>query len=160
VLQVLLAMMFLAIIGGSGGWLAAQRQKQHHTAAVVATSPPASPSPNPSPSPSTPDRCLPQTEEAANVSPLFLVLYIRTAKSEVWICESSAGTLYYQGHRGKPGDPLVEGKTSLFVPNVVRNGDGFIATNTDSNGTTQYFVTKDRLVTVPGQPEAVVESRP
>jgi hypothetical protein len=169
-------MMFLGIIGGSGGWLAAERQKQHEAAVTVHTSspaPPASPSPSPDASPSpSPDasptagtrRCPSHTEDVAKMSPLYEVLYIQTAKSEAWICQDGSGTLYYQGHRGKPGEALVEGTNALFLTGVVQEGDAYVATNNDNNGTTQYVVTAKQLVRkvngVPGQPEAVQITRP
>jgi hypothetical protein len=107
---VLLAMMFLTIIGGSGGWLAAERQKQHHTAAAATESPlpapstPESPSPSPVPSASpAPARCPKHSETVSGISPLVELLYIRTDQSEAWICQDGKGALYYQGHLGQPG---------------------------------------------------------
>src|SRR5256885_240439 len=48
-------------------------------------------------------RCLPHTEELAGTGQLTQLLYLHTAQSEVWICKSDNGTLYYQGHSGSPG---------------------------------------------------------
>ena len=59
------------------------------------------------------------------------------------------GTLFYQGHRGQPGEPMVEGSTALFLTAVEPEGaHGYVATNTDpDNGhVTKYHVTPDQLV--------------
>ena len=90
-------------------------------------------------------RCPAHTEEQAGVSPLYQALYLRTAQSEVWICQDVNGKLYYQGHRGQPGDQLVEGKTALYLPDVEREGTGFVARNSNSNGVTTYHVTSGAL---------------
>lgn len=82
-----------------------------------------------------------------------LVLYLRTERSQVWIC-AVGDTLFYQGHRGGPGGRLVEGYNALFLTTVERAGHGYLATNKSRNGTTTYDVTKERLIrTTNGRPD-------
>jgi hypothetical protein len=181
VLQVLLAMVFLAIIGGSGGWLAAQRQKQHHAAASAHASSPApdpttADSPTPASASGTPSavasrsatgrECPEHTEAVAGITPLLELLYLRTAGSEVWICQDRGGALYYQGHLGPSGEVLAEGTNALFLDTVAKDPDvagGYVATNIDPKGTTRYFVSTSQLVKeirgTRGKPEPAVTSR-
>jgi hypothetical protein len=93
-------------------------------------------------------RCLPHTEELAGAGELAQLLYLHTPQSEVWICKASNGTLYYQGHTGSPGQDLQENVNALFLTTVEREGDnGYVATNTDSSGAvTKYHVKPKRLV--------------
>ncbi len=93
-------------------------------------------------------RCPAHTENQAGAGQLTQLLYLHTAQSEVWICAGGDGTLYYQGHAGQPGDDLVEGQNALFLKDVQREGgNGYVATNTDPAGPiTKYHVTPRRLV--------------
>ena len=93
-------------------------------------------------------QCLDHTVEQAGAGPLTQLLHLRTDQSDVWICQAQNGALYYQGHRGPPGEDLVEGRNALFLPGAQREaGVGYVATNTDQNGrVTEYHVTADRLV--------------
>ncbi|HKT01679.1 MAG TPA: hypothetical protein VJT31_19310 [Rugosimonospora sp.] len=134
--QVLLAIVFLAIIGGSAGYLAAHRQLQRE--ARTADGATATPGPE----------CPKHTETLAGVGQLRQLLYIHTTASEVWICTDTSGRLYYQGHLGQPGQALIEGATSLFLATVQREGpDGYVATNTDpkTGEVTKYHVTPQAL---------------
>jgi hypothetical protein len=92
--------------------------------------------------------CPQHTVDQAGAGQLTQLLHLRTNQSDVWICQAQDGALYYQGHRGPPGENLVEAKNALFLPNAQReNGDGYVATNTDQSGRiTEYHVTVDRLV--------------
>ncbi|WP_238010289.1 hypothetical protein KZZ52_53050 [Dactylosporangium sp. AC04546] len=79
--------------------------------------------------------------------PLVLVLYIRTDRnSEVWICRESSGLgLWYQGHDKRqgyyPDEIPVEGDNGLLLSTVTAAGDGFLATNEE----TQYRVSRKEL---------------
>ena len=92
--------------------------------------------------------CPQHTVDQAGAGPLTQLLHLRTDQSDVWICQAEDGALYYQGHRGPPGEDLVENKNALFLPSAQReNGNGYVATNTDQNGRiTEYHVTADRLL--------------
>jgi hypothetical protein len=99
-------------------------------------------------SPADSTHCPQHTIDLARSGSLTLLLYLHTGKSEVWVCKSGDGTLFYQGHLGQPGGSLKEGKTALFLTTIAPEGSGYVATNTDpSNGhVTKYHVTSDQLV--------------
>jgi len=103
------------------------------------------------PSAGTGTRCLKHTEDLAGAGPLTQVFYLHTAQSEVWVCKSGNGTLFYQGHRGQPGPETdLNGTNSLFLRTIEPGSgdDTYIATNTDpDNGrVTRYHVNKSRLI--------------
>ena len=157
----LLAVIFLAVLGAGAGFsLGTLARDGHASASTGDTS-----GPGPGGDGHTPDaggttggtptgsggqRCPSHTEQQAGVAPLTQLLYLHTAKSEVWICQDKDGTLYYQGHRilKQVDEKLVEGTNALFLFKVDHEGDGYVATNTDpSNGhVTRYHVTRDKLI--------------
>jgi hypothetical protein len=163
------AVIFLAVLGAGAGFSLGTLSRDGHVSATgpgtdtTTTPPPGGQGQTPStPASSAPTgdggrsgtgtgggtRCLQHTEQQAGVSPLYQVLYLHTDKSEVWICKSTDGTLYYQGHKGQPGEPLNEGSTALFLKTIQREGsDGYVATNVDPNNgnVTKYHVTAQRL---------------
>lgn len=97
------------------------------------------PSPGKSYPPTRKDACPKQSEEAAG-TPLTLVLFIRTSRSEVWICQGQ-GRTFYQGHvRGQPFTAATS-NTTLFTDNVRYEAGIHKATN----GDTVYFVSTERL---------------
>jgi hypothetical protein len=163
---VAVAAVFLAIIGGSVGFVlgdradraeqvANQSQDTGEQPADQNQDPAADPAPPP-PEPQQPDNGTEQPTDgehcpdhtvrlahrAGSSGDLDLKLYLHTNRSEVWICVDGSGTLFYQGHRGSPGQRLVEGKNALFLTTVETEGDGYKATNAD----TTYHVTSEKLV--------------
>jgi hypothetical protein len=158
--QVLVAALFLAVIGGSVGLVLGLRDNAGtgKPGADRGSSSPAdnqgqgsgqSPSPSDTPgssaSPSG-SACPQQAVTAAGQGALVRLLYIQTATSEVWICQDTQGDLFYQGHRGQPGEALVEGTNALFLTQVAPEGDGYVATNPKgTNGITTYHVTRQDL---------------
>jgi hypothetical protein len=150
---VAIAALFLAVIGASVGFVLGARaedREQHRPAAIDPGAPPGE-GQNPQPPPPPAGKACPEhTEQLAKEhgSPggLKQKLYIRTDQSEVWICIDSRGTLFYQGHRGAPGEDLVEGETALFLTDVETDGDGYAATNNTGKNTTRYEVTPAKLV--------------
>ncbi|MET8148234.1 hypothetical protein ACIBSW_31110 [Actinoplanes sp. NPDC049668] len=84
---------------------------------------------------------------------LVQVLRVRAESTgtTVWICSDEAGRLYYQGNRGGY-ETWIEGKTALFLTDVVKKDDGYHAVA--ANGTT-FFVNEQRLEIVrkKGEPE-------
>ena len=171
----LLAMVFLAIIGASVGVIIGLRSDGTTsgppdgglgagTGSSTAT-PPASASHTPpvtaSGTPPVIERCLEHTEKLARDkgSPGGLVVhaYYLTSGSEVWICKDTAGTLWYQGHRGGPADRvLVEGDNALFLATVQRIDGGYVATNQNADGRTDYRVTR-RLLRIEQSSHGVIE---
>jgi len=164
-----LAVIFLAVLGAGAGFSLGTLARDGHPTATSSTgTPPTGADQTPvtnvpatdgtPPTPST-VRCLAHTEQQAGVAPLSQVLYLHTADSEVWICQSAGGTLYYQGHKGQPGGTLTEKATALFLTTVEREGsDGYVATNTDpaDGHVTKYHVTSRQLIiedTVTGHQE-------
>ena len=48
--------------------------------------------------------------------------------SAVWICRDEAGALYYHANRGGGRATWIEDQTALFLPDVRRDGDGYVVT--------------------------------
>jgi hypothetical protein len=169
-IAVIMAVVFLAVIGASVGYLLGteKREKANKVAGQQTTEPTAAPtdlptggpettgpgntggttrtrSPNPTKSypPTRRDACPQQTAEgvgAASSGDLNLVIYVRTARSEAWICQYQ-GRSFYQGHvRGK-AFPSATSDGSILVTNVRYEGGVHAATN----GNTVYYVSPERL---------------
>lgn len=169
----LLALVFLAVIGGSVGAVLGLRADRG-AGGADAGGPPGSggatgtapqsqptgdgtgPATQPPTTPATPSRACPEvTGQAARAegSPggLSYVLYIRTDESQVWVCRDTAGRLWYQGHRhlGSPTPelPAATSDNTLFLVDVVAVPDGgYLATNTGRTATTYYRVSPAWLV--------------
>lgn len=149
---VIIAVIFLAILGtGVGLVLGSQNKKADAgnradgdpgatavpSATATAGTPTARPTSTRPPStggsyrPVARDRCPQQTEEAAGAT-LTVKRYVKTNRSEAWIC-SGGGKLYYQGHvlgasfRGATTD------TTIFLTSVTAENDVYIARNGDTN---------------------------
>lgn len=89
------------------------------------------------------DACPQQTAEAVGAGSsdaLNLVLYVRTARSEAWICQYQ-GRTFYQGHLRGRSFPAATSDTSILVNNVRYEAGVHAATN----GTTVYYVSPERL---------------
>jgi hypothetical protein len=164
---VLLAAFFLAVIGASAGYLYAHRVAGDLAAPVprtpgvpaatttaAAPSSPSSPSgtasASPNPLASDPLACPAPTEraarEAGSPGALHTVLYVDTGRSEVWICRDLGDHLWYQGRLiGEPFDTATSAST-LFLGDVVPEGDGYVATNRDAAGQTRYHVSRGYLI--------------
>lgn len=158
ILQVLLAMLFLAIIGGTVGYLLG---KQHNSGrpqasgsgrSTATTGPSVGVSGGTgagSPTPGTGIRCPSHTEAQAGTQ-LTQVLHLHTTVgTDVWICQSADGTLYYQGRRAG-SSTFQEKVNALFLPNISASGGEYVAQNYNpaDGSTTEYHVTAQRLVTV------------
>jgi hypothetical protein len=157
----LLAVLFLAVLGGGVGYSVGTLTKSQHsgssgpggastpdagttTESATGTGSPAATGP----SNAAAARCTKHTEDLAKAGPLTQLLYLHTQYSEVWICKDGAGTLYYQGHSGPPGQDLQEHVNALYLTEIQREGEnGYVATNRDDNGrVTEYHVTTTRLI--------------
>lgn len=163
-LQVLLAMLFLAIIGGTVGYLLGAQY--NHKIANAADggggsggggqggggggSGGGTGGATASPTLGGGTRCPQHTRTLAGTD-LIQLLYLETTQgSQVWICQSADGTLYYQGHRDNGNSDFIEGQNALFLTDVHKEGDEYVARNYNPNdgSTTEYHVTKQRLVIV------------
>jgi hypothetical protein len=146
---VVVASVFLAIIGLSVGLVMGTRAKDEARAGRLQTSPTLAPA-----APLTPAarQCRRETQDAAQrfnpSGTLVIVLRVRTATSEVWICQDSAGRMYYHANRDGAEAVWIEGKTALLLPDVVRHGDGYrVASAADGRGrTTTFDVNEQRLL--------------
>jgi len=157
VLQVLLAMLFLAIIGGTVGYLAGEQHNKVHkdssagsSSASTGASKSAQSSTGGSGSSAGAERCPAHTESLAGVQLTVVIHLHTTVGTDVWICKSADGTLFYQGRKAKSGTDFNEGVNALFLRDVSYEGGEYVARNYDSgNGsTTEYHVTESRLVQV------------
>lgn len=172
---VLIATVFLAIIGGSAGWVIGTRTNDAERQAAQQVSGPRGPDGG-APAAGTgdtagqpgsgveqpddgavepedrphPDRCPASTvrlaKSAGATGTLSRVLYVSTGHSEAWICVDSDHRLFYQGHRGSPGDNLIEGTNALFLTDVVEESGSYVARNDAGDRTTRYRVNRDELV--------------
>jgi hypothetical protein len=163
-LALLLALLFLAVLGASVGFVAGL-QVNKHRAAVEEQSQTGGgdgtqSTGNPPPTGSTPTgkRCHEVTERDAKVGALIEVRYIKTNRSEAWICRDPGGGLWYQGHL--LSGPLDSNDFSLLLSEVSKDGDTYVATNPKDG--TRYLVYADKLVIEQNgtrrEPEMAVES--
>jgi hypothetical protein len=135
---VVIATIFLIIIGMSGGLALAARHKDRsaaqtpldNTPAVVVTTA----APTGEPTPDGPP-CTSHTQEIAPQygaqGQLTIVLRLVTAKSTVWICRDTAGELFYHANKGGEDAGWVEGQTALFMKGVRAVGDQYVVTSND-----------------------------
>ena len=181
---VLIAAVFLAIIGGSAGWIAANQANAEDRAAQEQQRDPGAGAPDDqrpvAPEPTAddgggndggndgggrdeagPDACPRHLRELAGrdgaEGSLELVLYLRTTRSHVWICRDGSGRLFYQGFRGKLGTPMREGDNALYLTDVGGEGDTYVATNRADGRTTTYRVSREALVITDGDGKSRTE---
>jgi hypothetical protein len=184
---VLIAAIFLAIIGGSAGWIAGGWAKAADERAAADQNQDV-PQDGPEVVDDVPqndagdggndggdggndaggdrpaaDRCPAHTRQLAAksgaVGKLTVKFYLRTTRSHVWICADENGRLFYQGFRGRLGGAqMVEGRTALFLTDVSEDAEGCVAVNKDGDRVTTYRVTSDRLVITYPDGKEVVEN--
>jgi hypothetical protein len=161
----LLAVLFLAVLGASVGIVAGLQVNKHRAAADQSdtggdrsTPPPDSSSPAQT---SGGPGCPPVSVRDAKVDSLVQVRYILTERSEAWICRDPAGGLWYQGHdRSGPLDSDTHG---ILLKDVQKRDDGvYVATNAKDG--TRYLVYDDKLVIERSgyayPPEPIISSAP
>jgi hypothetical protein len=143
---VVIATVFLSIIAMSAGLALGshhkrQQQQQRPPAAATDTYLPTQPA-------VTSIACPPEMHATARKLGFYVtltqVLKVRAATTgtTVWICRDEASRLYYQANRGGYEKKWIEGKTALFLADVVQDGDDYRATATDGN---TFTVNKVRL---------------
>jgi hypothetical protein len=155
---VVIATVLLSVIGMSVGLvLGSQRDadrgpgQQQQQPQIASTS-----ADNPATTEPAGPACRSETQDMAAqfgaVGTLRVALTIRTKSSGVWICVDQDGRYYYHANRGGPDGPWIERETALFLPDVRRDGEEYLATASD--GTT-FSVTPERLHIVhkDGEPE-------
>lgn len=89
--------------------------------------------------PTTRDKCPEQTQEATGTT-MSVKRYIKTNRSEVWIC-TGGGKTVYQGHRLDKPFRAATSDDTLFIGSVRYEAGVYAATN----GDTTYFVGPDSL---------------
>ncbi len=148
-MQVLVAALFLAVIGGSVGLAVGLRDRDRddttRTQGSGGTSqatqeeqvPATLPSDTVTGSPSAGAATV--CQEQARRDDLTEVLYLETQQSEVRICQDGGGLLYYVGHR-------LSDETWLVLNDVERRAEEYVATNDSSDPPTVYRVSAARLV--------------
>lgn len=154
--QVLVAALFLAVIGGSVGLVLGLRDRDPasgraggdgRNTSVPGTGPqqtgptgaggPTGPTGASGGSSGVP--CPDEVGQQAGRGDLAQVLHVQTVQSEAWICRDGEGALYYAGHRFSD-----DGR--LFLSAVREEGDEYVATNVGDAGTTVYRVSRQHLV--------------
>jgi hypothetical protein len=162
---VIIAVIFLAVLGTGVGIVLGSQAKKDNDGDNVANNTTTSASPSPTvtatetPDPGNTDAtrtrtptggnktyrptakndCPQQTDEAVGAD-LSVVLYIKTNRSEVWICEGGGRTVY-QGHVLGGGFPAATSSSTLFIGSVHYEAGIYAATN----GDTTYYVSPERL---------------
>ena len=149
---VVIATVFLSIIGMSAGLVLGSRDKAEDRLAreqqqqQQQQQPEQQQTPVVRPSTSRPSgpACRDETQAAAELvgvaGRLTQVIRLRTRTSVVYVCADEAGSLYYHANNG--GDTWVEGETALFLPDVAREGGEYRVTAGDG---TQFSVNRERL---------------
>jgi hypothetical protein len=147
---VLIAAVFLAIIGLSVGLVMGSRanrsaprgQERTTTPVSVVTTSPTSRAP----------ACRQETQDVAQrfeaTGTLVVKLQIRTETSAVWICADDADRLFYHANRGGAEAVWIEGKTALFLSGVASTGDGYRVTATDAQKRVTVFEVTRRALSI------------
>ncbi|GAB1645545.1 hypothetical protein KRMM14A1259_59680 [Krasilnikovia sp. MM14-A1259] len=135
-----LATVFLIIIGVSGGLALASWQRRGTTDNQAQNGP------QPVPSASVQD-CREETQAVAPShgarGTLHIALLLRTQTSAIWICRDEAGQLFYHANRGGEAAKWIEGETALFLEGVQQDGDEYKVKSQDG---TVFTVTAQRLL--------------
>ncbi len=126
-----IATVFLTIIGMAAGYVLGERHRQNGNDQQNQSQPqPATSSTaaQPSSAPTSTGAACPREAsekavEAARPAQLSQVMKIVTDNgTTVWICADPAGALYYQSKTGGVDSTLVQGKNGLFLLNVHKTG--------------------------------------
>jgi hypothetical protein len=147
-----LAVIFLALLGGGVGYSLGRISPHRQTVLAQLSASRPGPTQDGSSLPVTDvlspaTRCPAHIENLAAAGTLTQVLYLHTENTEVWICRDTGGTLFYQGHRGPVGEQLNEGSNALFLTTVQPEEGGYVATYTDPQGrVTLYHVKPHRII--------------
>jgi hypothetical protein len=140
---VVIATVFLSVIGMSAGLVLSSQDKDQGQPSPVATTPTTAPPTTPA---SSAEPCLTETQQMAQragaAGTVRIELKLRTTGSTVWICGDEAGRLYYHANRGGESAKWIEGETALFLSDVQPDGDGYLVKATDG---TLFSINSERL---------------
>jgi hypothetical protein len=154
IFAVFLAVLFLAVLGSSVGYLAGRQVQAHREAQQTGDQTGGgqtggdqtggnTPTPTETTSSRLPGTHCPDISERDAKTQLVQLLYIKTSRSQAWICRDSDHKLWYQGHVGS--DPQFTDSNSILLPDVHDGGDGTYTATNGSDGT-KYIVSKKSLV--------------
>jgi hypothetical protein len=145
---VVIATVFLTIIGMTAGFMLGERHRRKAATNPVADR--TTTQPGPTLPPATDGKLCPeQTRRTAErlgfSSNLRQVMKIETANATtVWICQDDTGAYYYQGKTGGAEQPLVEGTNGLFLDKVRHGEDREEYTAVADNGN-RFVVNRKQL---------------
>lgn len=128
---VVIATVFLTIIGMTAGFVLGERkrgertgQQQQQQQQQQEPEPTADVPSSAATGPLCPPETLAIAEELQLPTDLRQVLKIQTDNgTTVWICQDNGGRYYYQGKTGGLDEPLVQHKNGLFLTDVVPEGE-------------------------------------
>jgi hypothetical protein len=133
-LPVVIATIFLTVIGMSAGLALGARHRHLNADDQPANDVPAVITSTDAPS-TDPKLCTSHTQEIAPKfgaqGELTIVLKLQTDKSTIWICRDAAGALFYHANRGGEFATWQEGSTALFMSGVRAIGDQYVVTSAD-----------------------------
>jgi hypothetical protein len=145
---VVIATVFLTIIGLAGGFVLGERHRDEKAAAAGRRSAQQTTLPGATPEVALPSESCPEETREFAVTQGFApdlrqVLRVETDNGTVvWICEDPQRQLFYQGKTGGPDTPLVQNKNALFLPDVTERDGEYVAVARNGN---QFLVDRDRL---------------
>jgi hypothetical protein len=146
---VVIATVFLTIIGMTAGFMLGERRR--HEASGGSVTRPAGTETTTPPVPSAvadgtlcPEEMLQLAIRSGFPGELFQVMKIKTNNgTTVWICQDYRGHLYFQSKTGGYDVPLRQGVNALFLSDVVQTGtDQYTATANEGN---TFVVTRKSL---------------
>jgi hypothetical protein len=158
---VVIATVFLSIIGMSAGLVLGARDKRAaRESQQQQQQQPEGPVAQPTEGYDARPECRPETQrmgaDAGATGTLRIALLLRTESAAVWICEDASGRFYYHANRGGERAPWLERETALFLPDVRHEGDGaYVVTAADG---TNFSITPKRLLIVHSDGREEVQS--
>jgi len=140
---VVIATVFLSVIGLSAGLVLSSAHKDQGQSGAATNTPETS---APSTPASTAEPCPKETQAMSQrfgaAGTLRIAMKLRTTSSTVWICADDNGRLFYHANRGGEKAKWIEGQTALFLQDVQEDGDGYRVKATDG---TLFTITDKRL---------------
>jgi hypothetical protein len=141
---VVIATVLLSIIGMSAGLVLGDRHETPQRTGDQTSYVPADQATSPV---ACPEKMHETARRVGFSLPMTQLLKVRAPASglTVWICTNQAGKLFYQANRSDDEENWIEGETALFLPDVVKQDDGYFARAADGN---TFFVNDQRLEVV------------
>lgn len=132
---VVIATVFLVIIGASAGYVLGDDHRRDEQAAQDATAEPPPSEPADPAAVACPREMRKTAGERGYDTALEQVLQVRSddTGTTVWICADPGGELFYQSNQGGYDAKWIEGETALFLPGVEQRDGIFVATAPDGN---------------------------